>query len=141
MARGENFLIKGKCKNKHCSSMSNTAWCDSNKNNISKLHDYCPHPDCKCQNLFTFSPKQFQLEGNGFTKTKKKVFKGSQKAWNLFPEPTINTLAPVIGMAVEAKSRKNQVGQATTSIQKSISRCKVLSLTDMHGNGLHFKVI
>ena len=62
----------------------------------------------------------------------KKSFKGSQKAWNSFLKPAVNTMAPVISMAV---------GQATTNILKSISGCKFLSLTDMHGNGLRLKVM
>ena len=48
----------------------------------------------------------------------KKIFKRSQKVWNSFLKQTINTLAPVIGMAVGAKSKNPQVAQATTNILK-----------------------
>ena len=65
-----------------------------------------------------------------------KVFKGSQLAWNNFLKPAINAKAPVIGMSIEAKSKNPQVAQATTNILKSISGVKILSFTDMHGNGL-----
>ena len=42
MTRGEDFIKKGRCKNKHCSAMSNSAWCDLNsQSNILKLHK-CP---------------------------------------------------------------------------------------------------
>ena len=54
-------------------------------------------------------------------------------------KPTINTLAPVIVMAVGAKSKNHQVGAATTNILKSISGGKFLSLTDIHGRGLRLK--
>ena len=44
-------------------------------------------------------------------------------------------------MAVSAKTKNPKIGQATTKIFKSISREKILSLTDMHGGGLRSKVI
>ena len=70
------------------------------------------------------------------------VFKGKQKAWKSFLKPANNTLAPVIGMAVRAKSKCAQVGQATTNILKSISGGKLLSLTDMHpGAGPRLRVM
>ena len=83
-----------------------------------------------------FSPNQFQLEGAGFENTMIKIFKGSQTAWNKFLKPTLNTVAPVIGMAVGAKSKNEQVGAATTNILKSLTGGKNLSLTDLHGRGL-----
>ena len=64
--------------------MSKIAWCDINKNILLRLHDYCPNPNCKCQKQFTFTPKFFQIECAGFKNTMKKLFKGSQKAWNSF---------------------------------------------------------
>ena len=66
-------MKKAKCKNGHCSSMSNSAWCDLNsKGDTPKLHDTCQNPKCKCQNQITFTPKQFKLEGSGFKNTLKK---------------------------------------------------------------------
>ena len=44
-------------------------------------------------------------------------------------------------MAVGAKSKNKQVGVATTNILKSLTGGKILSLTDMHGNGLRLKVM
>ena len=86
--------------------MSNSAWCDLNsKGDILKLHDKCRNPKCGCQKQIIFTPKHFQLKCTGFECTIKKIFKGSQKAWNSFVKPTRNTLAPVIGMAVGAKSK------------------------------------
>ena len=51
MTRAEDFMKKAKCKNNHCSSMSNSAWCDLNsKGDILKLHDLCS--DSKCKSKF-----------------------------------------------------------------------------------------
>ena len=61
------------------------------------------NPKCKCQKQITFTPRKFQLEGNGFENTMRQIFKICQKAWNFFLKPTVNTLAPLIGMAVGAK--------------------------------------
>ena len=45
MTRGEDFNKRDKCKNKHCSAMSNSAWTDLNSNgNILKLQDKSPNP-------------------------------------------------------------------------------------------------
>ena len=65
--------------------MSNSAWCDLNKNfTVLKLQDMCHNPKCKCQKQIIFTPKRFQLEGAGYKSTMKKFFKGSQNAWNRF---------------------------------------------------------
>ena len=71
----------------------------------------------------------------------KKIFQGSQTAWNKFLKPTIITLAPVIVMAVGAKSKNAKVGAAATNILKSLTGGKILSLTDMHGRGLRLEVM
>ena len=40
MTKREDFYKKGKCKNEHYSTMSNSAWCDLIiKGDILKLHD------------------------------------------------------------------------------------------------------
>ena len=70
----------------------------------------------------------------------RKIFQGSEKAWNSFLKPAVNTVAPVIGMAVGAKSKNPQVGQATTLFLRSLSGSKILSLTDMYGNCLRLRV-
>ena len=100
----------------------------------------CQNPKCKCQKQITFTPNQFQLEC-GSTKFKlQKNFKGTQTPWNRFLKPAINSTAPFIGMAVSAKTKNPKVGQASTIISKSMSGGKVLSLTDMHGNGLRLRI-
>ena len=101
----------------------------------------CHNPKCKCQKQFTFSPKQFQLEAAGLKNTMKKIFKGSQTTWNNFLKPALNIASPYIGTAVSARTENPKVGQATAIILKSISGGKILSLTDMHGNGLRKKVM
>ena len=142
MTKGSDFIKSSKCTYGHRSALPNSAWCDLNKNcTVLKLHDFCHNPKCKCQKMITFSPNQIQLEGAGFKNTMKKIFKGSQTAWNKFFKPTINTLAPVIWMAVGAKSKNKQVGAATTNKLKSLTGGKILSLTDLRGNGLRLKVM
>ena len=142
MTRGEDFVQKGICKNKHCSSMSNSAWCDLKSNgNILKLQDKCPNPKCNCQKMITLTPHQYKLEGGSIKSKLQKIFQGTKTAWNKFLKPAINATAPFIGMAVSAETKNPKVGQATTNILKSISGRKILSLTDMHGHGLKLKVM
>ena len=122
--------------------MSNSARCDLNKKcTVLKFHDMCHNPKCRCQKQITFSPNQFQLERSGFKNTMKKILERTRAAWNNFLKPTVNTLAPVIGMAVGAKSKNKQVGAATTNILKSLTGGKILNLTDMNGRGLRLKVM
>ena len=142
MTRGEDFIRKGRCKNKHCSTMSTSAWTDLNsQGNILKLHDKCPNSKCNCQKIITFTPHQYMLEGGSIKSKLQKLFKGTQAAWNKFLKPAVNVAVPFIGMAVSAKRKNPKVGQATTNILKSISGGKILSLTDMHGRGLGLKVM
>ena len=81
----------------------------------------------------TFSPRQFQLEGNGFKKTMKKTFKRSQTTWKRFLKPALNIASPIIGMAVSAKTKNPRIGQATANILGNLSGGKILKLTDIHG--------
>ena len=142
MTKGEDFIKRGKCKNNHCSSMSNSAWTDLNcKGNILKLHDKCPNPKCGCQKNITFTPHQYMLEGGSIKSKLQKLFKGTQSAWNKFLKPALNMASPYIGMAVSAKTKNPKNCQATTNILKSISGGKILSLTDKHGRGLRLKVM
>ena len=136
------FIKNAKCRHGHRSAMTNSAWCDFNKNcTVLKLHDMCHNPKCRCQRQITFSPKQFQLERGGFRKTMKIIFKGSQTPWNKFLKPALNIASPFIGLTVSAKTKNPKVGQATANNLKSISGGKNLSLTDMHGQGLRLKVM
>ena len=122
--------------------MSNSAWCDSNKNcTVLKLHDMCHNPNCNSQKQNTFPPRQFRLEGGSIENKLKSLFRGTQTARSNFLKPIINATAPFMGMAVSSKTKNSKVGQATTNILKSLAGGKVLSLTDMQGNGLRLKVM
>ena len=142
MTKGEDCNRKGKCKTNHCSSMSNSAWCDLNsKSKILKLHDKCPNPKCNCRKVITSKPHQYTLEGGSIKSKIQKTFRGTQTARNKLLKPAINATAPFIALVVSAKTKKPKVGQATTNILKSISGVRILSLTDMHGNGFRLKVL
>ena len=141
MTKGEDFIRNAKCKYGNRSPMSNSAWCDLNKNcRVLKLY-MCHNPKFNCEKQTTFIPKQFQLEGNGFKNTMKKKFEGSQTACLKFLKPALNKGSPYIGMAVSAKTENPKIGPATANILKSISGGKILSLTDMHGHRLRLKVM
>ena len=142
MTKGSDFIKSGKCTHGHRSAMSNNAWCDFNKNcTVLKLHDMCHNPKCKCQKMITFTPNQFQLEGKGFKNKLQKIFRGTKKAWDSFIKPSLKMATPLISAAVAAKAKTPQSAQVTNSILKSLTGGKVLSLTDMHGNGLRLKVM
>ena len=142
MTKGQNFIKRGKWKHNHCSSMSNSAWCDLNsKSNILRLHDKCPNPKCNFQKIITFTPHQYLLEGGSIKIKQQKIFRGTQTAWNNFLKLAINATVPFIGMAICAKTKNPKVGQATTNILQSLKGGKVLNLTDMHGRGLRLKVM
>ena len=120
MTRGEDFIKKARCKNKH---------------------DKSPNPKCNCQKTITFTPHRYMLEGGSNKSKLQKIFRGTQIAWNKFLKPAIIATAPFIGMVVSAKTENSKVGKATTNILKSISGGKILNLTDMHGHGLRLKVM
>ena len=142
MTRAEDFIKNAKCSHGHRSAMSNSAWCDLNKNcTVLKLHDMCHNPKCKCQKQITFTPKQFQLEGGSIKSKLQKIFKGTQTAWNKFIKPSLKMATPLISAAVAAKTKNRQSAQGANSILKSLTGGKILSLTDMHGNGLRLKVL
>ena len=142
MTRGEDFIKKGRCKNKHCSAMSNSAWTDSNsQGNILKLHDKCPNPKCGCQKIIVFTPHQYMLEGGSIKSKLQKIFRGTKKAWDTFIKPGLKMATPLMSAAVVAKTKNPQSAQVTNSILKSLTSGKILSLTDMHGRGLRLKVM
>ena len=142
MTRGQDFIKNAKFTHGHRSALSNSAWCDLNKNcTVLKLHDMCHNPKCKCQKMITFTPNQFQLEGGSIKSKLQKIFKGTQTAWNKFIKPGLKMATPLISAAVAAKTKNPQSAQVTNSILKSLTGGKVLSLTDMQGNGLRLKVM
>ena len=142
MTKGEDFIKNAKCSHGHRSAMSNSAWCDLNKNcTVLNLHDMCHNPKCKCQKQITFTPKQFQLESGSIKSKLQKIFKGTQTAWNKFIKPGLKMATPLISAAVAAKTKNPQSTQVTNSFLKPLTGGKILNLTDMHGNGLRLKVM
>ena len=142
MTKGENFIKRGKCTFGHRSAMSNSAWCDLNKNcTVLKLHDMCHNPKCKCQKQITFSPRQFQLEECSIKSTLKSIFRGTKTAWYKFLKPAMKVANPIISAGVAAKTKNPQSVQTTSNILKSLTGAKILSLTDLYGRGLSLKVI
>ena len=90
MTRGQDLIKNAKFSHGHRSAMSNSEWCDLNKNcTVLKLHDMCHNPKCKCQKQITFTPNQFQLEGGSIKSKLQKLFRGTQTAWNKFLKPAI----------------------------------------------------
>ena len=71
----------------------------------------------------------------------KKIFKGSQTAWNKFLKPALKIATPIIPVGVAAKTKNPQSAQVTKSILKSLTGGKILSITDLHGNGYRLKVM
>ena len=142
MTRGQDFIKNAKCTHGHRSAMINSAWCDLNKNcTVPKLHDMCHNAKCKCQKQLTFTPNQFQLEGGSIKTKLKSIFRGTKTAWDKFIKPGLKIATPLISAAVAAKIKNPQSAQVTNSILKSLTGGRVLSLTDLHGNGLRLKVM
>ena len=122
--------------------MSNSAWTDlKSQGNILKLHDRCPNPKCNCQKIITFTTHQYMLEGGSIKSRLQKIFKGTQTAWINFIKPGLKIATPLISTAVAAKTKNPQSAEVTNKILKTLTGGKILSLTDMHGNGLRLKVM
>ena len=142
MTRGGEFIKRGKCKNKHCSSMSNSARCDLNKNcTLLKLHDLCHDSKYNCQKQITFTQKQFQPEGGSMKSKLKSIFKATQTSWNDILKPGLKMARPLISAAVASKTKIPQSAQIPNNILKSLTGGKILSLTVMHGRSLRLKVM
>ena len=113
--------------------MSTSAWTDLNsKDNILKLHDKCPNPECGCQKIITFTTHQYVLQT---------IFRGTKKAWDSFIEAGSKMTTTLISAAVAAKTKNPQLAQITNNIMKSLTGGKILSLTDTNGRGLRLKVM
>ena len=112
MTRGEDFIQNAKCTHGPRSAMSNSAWCDLNKNcTVLKLHDMCHNPKCKSQKQITFSPNHYQPESARFKITMKKIFKRIQTAWSKFPKPALKIANPIISAGVAMKTKNTQSAQ------------------------------
>ena len=142
MTRAESFTNRGICSKNHCSAMSNSAWTDLNsKGDILKLHNKCPNPKCGCQKIITFTPHQYMLDGGSIKSKLQKIFRGTKTAWDKFIKPGLKMATPLISAAVAAKMKNPQSAQITNNNLKLLTGGKILSLTDLHGNGLRLKVM
>ena len=142
MTREQEFIKNAKCTHGHRSALSNSAWCDLNKNcTVLKLHDMCQSPRCKCQKQITFTPNQFQLEGGSIKSKLKSILRETKTAWDKFIKPGLKMASPLISASTAAKTKNPQSAQVTNSILKSLTGGRVLNLTEMHGNGLRLKVM
>ena len=81
------------------------------------------------------------LEGGSIKSKLQKIFRGTKKAWDSFIKPGLRMATPLTSAAVVAKTKNPQSAQITNSILKSLTGGKILSLTDIHGNGLRLKVM
>ena len=142
MTSGEDFMRNAKCKSNHRSALSNSASCDENSKGIfPQIHDLCPNLNCKRQKQCTFNPRQFHLEGSGFTNIMRKIFKGIEKILKNFIETGLKIATLLIPAGISAKTKIPQSAQITSKILKSLTGCKILSLRDLHGNGLRLNVM
>ena len=71
----------------------------------------------------------------------KKILGGQKKAWDGFIKPGLKMATPLISAAVAAKTMKPQSAQIRNNIFQSLTCGKILSLTDMHGQGLRLRVM
>ena len=137
MTRAEVFIKNAKRTHGHRSAMSNSSWCDLNKNCTALLlHDMCHNPKCKCQKQITSTPKQFKLEGGSIKSKLQKIFRGTKETWDSFNKPGLKMATSLISTAIAAKTKNLQSAQITNSILKSLTGSKILSLRDLLANGL-----
>ena len=71
----------------------------------------------------------------------KKNFEGSQTAWNKFLKPALKVATPIISAGVALKTKNPQSAPVTSNVLKALTDGKILSLTDMHGQGLRLKIM
>ena len=81
------------------------------------------------------------LEGGSIQSKLQKICRCTKKTWDSFIKPGLKIATLLISAAVAAKTKNPQSAQVTNSISKSLTGGKILSLTDMHGRGLRFKVM
>ena len=81
------------------------------------------------------------MEGAGFKNTMNKRFKRIEKMWNNFIKQGLKIASPFISVGVAAKTKNPQSARITSNFSKSITGGKILTLTDIHGNGLRLRVM
>ena len=58
--------------------------------------------------------------------------------WDNFIKPGLKIADPIISAGVKMKTKNPRAGEVTSNILNSLTGGKILSLTEMHGNGLSF---
>ena len=81
------------------------------------------------------------LEGGSIKSKLPKNFRGTKKTWDSFIKPGLKMATPLISAAVATKTKNPRSAQITNNILKSLTGGKILSLTELHGNGLRLKVM
>ena len=81
------------------------------------------------------------LEGGSIKSKLQKTFRGTKKAWDTFFQPGLKMATPLISAAVTGKTKSPKTAQIMNNILLSLTGGKILSLTDLHGNGLTLKVM
>ena len=71
----------------------------------------------------------------------KKFSEKRKKIWDSFIKPDSKMATPLISAAVAAKTKNLQWAQIRNNNLESLTGGKVLSLTDMHGNGLPLRAM
>ena len=123
MTKSEDFIKNAKCSYGHRSAMSNSAWCDLNKNcTVLKLHDMCHSSKCRCQKQIIFSPKQFQLEGGSIRSKLKSICKATKTAWDDCLKPALKIATSNVSAGVGKKTKNRQSAQITNKFLKSLTR-------------------
>ena len=63
-------------------------------------------------------------------------FEETNTTWSKLLKPAVCVPTPFRGMAGGGQTKSPELAQATTNTLKTISVGEILSLIDMHGNGL-----
>ena len=122
--------------------MSIIAWLDLNEGGtIFNRHKECLISNCKGQKQIIFTPKQFQLECGNFESELGKLSRGTPEKLGYFFEPDSKIATHLFSAAVGAKTKNSKLALTTNTFSKTISGGKLLSSTDMYGQGLHYIVM
>ena len=81
------------------------------------------------------------LEGGSIKSKLQNLYKGTKTAWDNFLKPGVKMATPLISAPVAAKAKDPPSAQKTSSVLKSLTGDKILSLTDLNGRGLKVKVM
>ena len=91
--------------------------------------------------MIPFTPHLYMLEGGSMKSKLQKKINGTKKAWDFFLKHGLKMATPLISAAVAAKTKNPQSAHITNYILKPLTGGKILSLTNMQGNGLRLEVM